>query len=361
MNDQSMRKRIIPSLALSRRRFLTGSAAVLAAPAIMSSRAAADSDSVVFISWGGSQQEIYNEVVLQPLAKKLGIKVINAYGPDLAKLKAQVMVGQVEWDLMSLTHAMASEASRDGLLEPIDYSIVENAEQLTVDTYEHYLTTDLYWGGIGYDPQRHGPGEFPTTWPEFWDVEGFPGRRGLRALVNAALENALLGDGVSPKELYPLDVDRGFRSLDRIKPHIRHWIQRTPETVSLIQNKEVDFDYIYKGRVAGAQAEGVSIEIADKQAIVNLTVQGVPKGARGKTNAMRLLNGILSPEMQAAFANALPGSGPVTKNSLPLVKPDILAQIPDVASPDVAVVDGEWWGVNYSTVAPRFKEWLLTD
>lgn len=131
--------------------------------------------------------------------------------------------------------------------------------------------------------------------------------------------------------------------------------------MSLILNEEVDFDYIYKGRVAGAQAEGASIEIADKQAIVNLTVQGVPKGARGKTNAMRLLNGILSPEMQAAFANALPGSGPVIKGAMPLVKPEILAQIPDVASPDVAVVDGEWWGKHYDTVAPRFKEWLLTN
>lgn len=353
--------RMPPSgITSSRRRFLAGAASALAAPAILRPGSASAADTLVFVGWGGSQQKIYDEVVLQPIARELGITLINAYGPDLAKLKAQVTVGRVEWDLMSLTGAMAVGAEREKLLEPIDYSIVTNAQYLTLPKREACLAWYLYWGGIGYDPKRHAAGKFPTTWPQFWDAKAFPGRRGLRNRPDEILEVALLGDGVPPKDLYPLDVDRAFKSLDRIKPHVAHWIAQTQQTVSLIQSNEIDFNYVYKGRVLAAQTEGVSIEVADEYPLVNTTIVGVARGTRNKTNTMRFLNALLKPEMQAAFVNALPGTGIVTNNAAPFVKPDVLRMLPDVSSPKVAINNDDWWADNYLTVAPRFKEWLLT-
>jgi putative spermidine/putrescine transport system substrate-binding protein len=360
-NDFANPHRQVKNLSLpSRRIFLAGAAGAIAAPTILRSGPARAEDSLVFVGWGGTAQKLYDEAVLQPIARKLGIKLINAYGPDLAKLKAQVMAGKVEWDIMSLTGAMAVGAERDKLVEPIDYSIVTNAEQLSLTKREACLPWYLYWGGIGYDPKRFAPGKFPTTWPEFWDVKKFPGRRGLRNRPDEILEVALLGDGVAPKDLYPLDVDRAFKSLDRIKSHVAHWIAQTQQTVSLIQSKEIDFNYLYKGRVLSAQAEGVSIDVADEYPLISTTLVAVAKGTRNKTNSMRFLNEMLSPEMQAAFVNNLEGNGVVTKNAGPLVKPEILKSLPDVSSPKVAVNNDDWWADNYLKVAPRFKEWLLT-
>ncbi len=358
MSGEKMRDRRRTSAKASRRDVLVGMASVISAPAILAGRAAA-ADSLVFVGWGGTQQKIYDEAVLQPVAKELGITLINAYGPDLAKLKAQVTTGKVEWDVMSLSGAMAVGAERDKLLEPIDYSIVTNASDLTLPKREACLAWYLYWGGIGYDPKRHPPGKFPTTWPEFWDVKAFPGRRGLRNRPDEILEVALLADGVPAKQLYPLDVDRAFKALDRIKPHVAHWIAQTQQTVSLIGSNEIDFNYVYKGRVIAAQAEGTSIEVADSHPLVNTTIVGVPKGTKQKTNAMRFLNGLLKAEMQAAFAHALPGTGIVTRSSARLVKPEVLKFIPDVSSPNVAVNNDDWWADNYLKVAPRFKEWLM--
>jgi putative spermidine/putrescine transport system substrate-binding protein len=344
----------------SRRAFIAGAAAVLATPAILRSGSARAANSLVFVGWGGSQQKIYDEVVLQPIAKKLGIQLINAYGPDLAKLKAQVTTGKIEWDLMSLTGAMGVGAERDKLLEPIDYSIVKNAANLTLPKREGCLPWYLYWGGIGYDPKRHPPGKFPTTWAEFWDAKRFPGRRGLRNRPDEILEVALLADGVAPKQLYPLDVDRAFKALDRIKPAVAHWIAQTQQTVSLIQSNEVDFTYVYKGRVLAAQPEGVSIEIADEYPLVNTTLVACARGTRNKENAMRFLDELISPQMQADFANALPGTGLVTNNANQLVKPEVLKVLPDPNSPKVAINNDDWWADHYLKVAPRFKEWLLT-
>src|SRR3989442_1490871 len=34
---------------------------------------------------------------------------------------------------------------------------------------------------------------------------------------------ALVADGVPPDKVFPMDVDRAFRKLDQIKPHVKVW------------------------------------------------------------------------------------------------------------------------------------------
>ena len=333
-------------------------AALLGGPALIRNAHAADS--IVFVGWGGALQKSYDAHVLQPIARKLGVQLINAYGPDLAKLKAQVLVNKVEWDFLSTTGAMAMAGGREGLFEKIDYSIVTNADALSVPKAEFALPWYVYWGGIAYDPKRHPPGKFPTTWAEFWDVKRFPGRRGLRNRPDEILEIALLADGVAPKDLYPLDVERAFRSLNKIKPHVTNWIAQTPQTISLIQTNELDFTYAYKSRVLAAQESGVSMDIVDTHPLVTNTYVCVGKGTKNKAVVMRFLNELLSPEMQAAFVNNNIGNGPITNNAGPRIKPDVAKLVPDLKSAKVALTDDQWWADNYEKVAPRFKEWLLT-
>ena len=54
-------------------------------------------------------------------------------------------------------------------------------------------------------------------------MQKFPGRRVLRREEVWVTEAALKADGVKEGEFYPIDVARVFRSLDRIKPHIKAW------------------------------------------------------------------------------------------------------------------------------------------
>lgn len=68
----------------------------------------------------------------------------------------------------------------------------------------------------------------PTGWADFWDLEKFPGKRGLRKGAMYTLEFALMADGVAPKEVYKVlatreGQDRAFRKLDQIKPSIQWW------------------------------------------------------------------------------------------------------------------------------------------
>lgn len=346
------------SIKPTRRHVIAGLAATsISAPAFIKNARAADS--IVFVGYGGSTQKMYDEHVLQPIAKKLGIQLINAYGPDLAKLKAQVQANKVEWDLISTTGAQAMAAGKEGLLEPIDYSIVKNAELLSVPKNQFTMPWYIYWAGIAYDPKRHPDGKHPKTWAEFWDVKKIPGRRGLPQRAEETFDLALLADGVAPKSVYPMDVERAFRSLDKIKPNVAHWFTQTQQSISLIQTGEADFTYTFKGRVMAAQAGGVSMELADENPIVSITHLVSPRGTKHREVVMRFLNELLTPEMQATFVNNLPGNGPATGNAKSLIKPEIAKVIPDPKAANVVITDDQWWADNYDKVVPRFKEWLL--
>ena len=59
--------------------------------------------------------------------------MVAANGPDIAKLKAQVMTGNVEWDVIDLIGSQVIAADRTGVLEKLDYSVID-ASDMAVQT-----------------------------------------------------------------------------------------------------------------------------------------------------------------------------------------------------------------------------------
>jgi putative spermidine/putrescine transport system substrate-binding protein len=358
MADRKQRR---SSDAVSRRSVLARGgligAGLLAAPAILSRRAAA-ADSLVYVSYGGATEDAEVESFLKPFTADTGIDVIAASGPDIAKLKAQAMTGNAEWDVVDFIGSQAIAADRAGVLEKIDYTVVDDTDMF-VPKEEASFPFYVYGGGIAYDPARHPDGKHPTDWAQFWDAKAFPGRRGLRSRPDENLELALMADGVPAKQLYPLDVDRAFRSLDRIKPHVAKWIPETPQTISLVQSNEIDFVFTYSGRVQAARKQGVSIAYVYDANIVTPAYTCVTKGTHNKPAAMKLASYFAKPERQAQFCNIL-GYSPVKRSAIKLLTPETLAQQPKLDDPKTAVTDIKWWADNFIEVNKRFKEWLIT-
>lgn len=334
-------------------------ASTLAFPMIAPARKSWGTEKLVFVAWGGANQDTYGKVQVPAFEKDTGIKVVMAQGPDYAKLKAQVLTANVEWDLLTMTGPIAVGAEREGLLEPIDYDVVKRPDAyLPVRPATFPIYT--YWGGIAFDPKRFPRNKVPGTWAQFWDGKAFPGRRGLRDRPDEMFEIALMADGVAPKKLWPLDVDRAFKALERIKPITTKWIAQTPQTITLVQTNEIDFSYAFAGRVDAAQAQGISMDFVSEQPLIAPTYIGVPKGTKNRAAAMKLLSYFMRPDMQAEYANQLPGNGPVLRAAVPLMGGKAKAMLPDLDNPNTAVTDIDWWADNYAKMAPRFKQWLLT-
>lgn len=156
-----------------------------------------------------------------------------------------------------------------------------------------------------------------------------------------------------------MDVERAFKSLERIKPSVTKWIAETPQTISLLQNNEIDFVYTYSGRVEVAKRQGVSMDYVYENNLVTASYMTVPKGTKNRTAAMKLVNAFLRPDLQAAFCNAM-GYTPNKRAAMKLLTPEVSAQQPNLDAPTTAVVDVEWWADNFAEVNKRFKEFLLT-
>ncbi|TPM49201.1 ABC transporter substrate-binding protein [Mesorhizobium sp. B2-3-2] len=346
---------------VTRRQFLRNSAAVgigLAAPSLLTTRSRA-AESLVYIGYGGSTQDVINKVFIESFTKETGIEIISNPGADLAKLKAQVQTGNIEWDLVNLIGPQASAAGNDGLLEEIDYAVVHKNGPLERGQSKFFNTYYFSRGGIGFNPEKFPAGRHPTGWAEFWDIERFPGRRGLRSRPEDNLEMALIADGVAPRDVYPIDVDRAFASLDKIKQSVAHWIAETPQTVSLLQNNEVDFVFTYSSRIEAAQKQGSSVDFAYGPNFLTPGTHVIPKGTKKRDIAMQLMGHFLRPDLQAEFCNQT-GSTPINPGAVPLMKAEVQANQPKFDDPEVMFVDVDWWAQNYVETSRRFLEWRLT-
>ena len=352
----------------TRRRFLAGTAAAgaglaVSGPLILIPGKAKASEKIVWVGWGGSTQAVQQESFIKPFTKETGIEVISASGPNRAKIKAMVDTGNVEWDLVNMMGATATGLAKEGLLETIDSDLLAKwrGQSLQPDWIKDWAVGWYYWsGGIGYDPKRHPMGKHPRSWPDFWNADKFPGRRGLRPRVNENLELALMADGVKPKDLYPLDVERAFKSLDRIKPHVAKWIKATSQTITLIQNNEVDFDLTYSARVESAKASGISIELVYDSLLCESGLMGIPKGSKNKSAAMKLIDFFMREKPQKAWCENRIGYGPQNTKALAALSPALKAKLPSADDPSTAWVNIDWWGDHYGALSERFKEWLIT-
>ncbi|MCK1588560.1 ABC transporter substrate-binding protein [Bradyrhizobium sp. 169] len=345
--------------AVSRRFFLAGAAGVLAAPLVIGSRAAAGSDVVTMVGYGGTFQDALVKYVMIPFTAETGIKVNFVPAPDLAKIKAMQLTGSVEWDIYNGNGTWAASGSKQGFWEKLDPSRFDLAD-LAIPPTSDVVTLDLYAAGVAWNPKKYGTGKHPTNFAEFFDLKKFPGRRCLRKNPDAALEAALLADGVAPKDIYPLDLERAFKVLDRIKSSIV-WASATTQTISLVQTGEVDFSYTYSNRVKATNEPGGGVPLAFSldQNLIFTDPLAVLKGAPNKENAMKLITYMLRPEVQVRMDDQL-GFLPASKKAVPMLSPEARKWQPDLSNPNSLMISNEYWADNFDSVSSRFQEWLLT-
>jgi putative spermidine/putrescine transport system substrate-binding protein len=60
-----------------------------------------------------------------PAEKALGIKIIDTSRTDMAKIKAMVQSGNIEWDVANVNTLEVGRGAREGLWEPIDWSLID--------------------------------------------------------------------------------------------------------------------------------------------------------------------------------------------------------------------------------------------
>jgi len=312
----------------------------------------------VIASWGGAYQEAQRQAFFDPFEEEYGVTIDDTSEMDTEKLIAMVQSGNVEWDVCDDETFSVFRGARLDVLESIDYARFENVDDILPEAmFEYGVVTIFYSDVIAYNTDVYPTGSHPKSWADFWNVEQFPGRRGLYDYVSPAFEQALMADGASLEEVYPIDVDRALASLEKIKNRI-YWWDAGAQPPQLLQEGTLDISSAWNGRIWSAAQEGAPVAVEWRQGILESDSWIIPKGGPHTDLAQEFVAFASRAERQAEFAQLIP-YGPVNTRAFDYIPEDMAPHIPTYPANRQAqlVKDYYWLGLNIDSLIQRFEAW----
>ena len=360
------------------RRRLLAALVLLPALAVLASDCAPGAASLTVISWGGSYGEAITKAYLEPFTAATGIEVrLDDYSGGLAQVRAQVETGNVHWDVVDLEMADAVAGCDEGILEPIDVALLAPGPDGT-PAAEDFLPDTLLECGVGmlfystvyaYNAARL-TGAAPATIDDFFDLERFPGRRGMRRAPFANLEFALLADGVPLDQVYaaldtPEGLARAFRKLDTIKDQVVWW-ETGAQPPQMLADGEVVMTTAFNGRIFNAQVlEDQPFVIVWDGQVVDIGPIGIVAGTPDLEAALALVEFASRASSMAAVGRYIAYS-PARRSGLPLITThadagiDMNPHMPTWSGHTGRTLqnDWAWWSDHMDELSERFSAWL---
>jgi putative spermidine/putrescine transport system substrate-binding protein len=323
-------------------------------------RVAAPQGGTVTIETGtGEYADCLRKAFYEPFEKATGIKILTSpESHNVSKYKLQVETRHYTTDVGGITSDYAQPPHGPQYLEQIDYSVVTNKNEIIPELAQTYaVATDTYAYTLGYNTEKTG-GKTPTGWADFFDLQKFPGKRGVGDDATRILIMALLADGVAPSGIVPLDFDRAFRKLNTIKPQLVYW-QTGSQVQDLLVSGETPLAITFANRVASSRASGKPLAQVWKGAMIGSDMLAVPKGNPNKATAMRYvafvlrkdINGRLSDCIALGPSNLQATANPKWANDFPtshMNEPHVVLDSPAVAS---------WLSSHADEIQNRFNQW----
>lgn len=335
---------------------------------------------VTVMSWGGGYTTSQVEAYHKPFTASTGTAVISVDSDNPAPaVKAMVEAGNVTVDVADVEYADAIRLCDDGMLEPIDAASLPAGADGTpaVDDFlpgaltECAVSTIVFSTVFAYDTTKFPEG--PTTIADFFDLEKFPGKRGMGKRPKANLEMALMADGVPAAEVYailetPEGQDRAFAKLDTIKSEVVWW-EAGAQPPQLLADGEVAMTTAYNGRIFGAAvSEGKPFATVWDGQVYEYDLFVIPKGAPNKDAALEFVKFATSTQALADQAKWI-SYGPARKSSAPLVglfndgKTEMAPYMPTAAAnlTNALASSYEFWVDRDAELNERFNAWLASN
>jgi len=340
----------------------TGAVAAAASPALLTSCSSSSKskNEVVYAGFGGAYQQQITKAVLKPFQDATGIKVTITTGAEnIASLKANVKANKVQWDVMDTNIALLAQAIAADVLQKIDYSGVKSISDLNNKSLAgpyglgYYNFSDNIW----WNP-RAVKGQI-RTWADVWNTSAFPGKRGFGNTVNGLLEGALMASGTPTDKIYPIDVDKAFAWMDKIRSSSTFLDSTADQNAMAQQDSVIGFQTL--SRIKAVTQAGTKLDYSWDQVLIDTNSFAIPKQAPHVDNAVKLMEFALQPEQQLAIMRIL-GYSPATKTAIAKLTPTQLKNIPTSPqnSRNAVYYDSAWYAKHGADATQRFQKWLIS-
>lgn len=335
---------------------------------------------VALVSWGGSYARACVKGYHEQFTAETGIEIkLESYNGGLAEIRAQVETGNVHWDVVDLDLTYIVRGCDEGLLERFDTSSLPPGADGTPASEDFFIGTETECGVAtlfastvyAYNSELF-PDEKPTTMADFFDLEKFPGRRGMRRGPQANLEFALVADGVPTDSVYVVlatqeGMDRAFRKLDTIKDHIVWW-EAGAQPPQMLADGEVVMSTAYNGRIFNAQVlENQPFVIVWDGQVLDIGQIAVVAGTPNLDAALEFVQFASTAESMAGVGHYIAYS-PARRSGMALISTHAETgeeMMPHMPTSPQNLVPGrflrnnwEWWTDHQDEMNERFSAWL---
>lgn len=311
---------------------------------------------------GGPFAEGFGAAFYKPFKEATGIEIVAATGQHqpTAFIKSMVESKSHSWDMAHVSNDVHVTLAGMGYLEELRVESAPGWKDMHAGFKSpFYAGVDVVGSILAYRTDKLSGAKAPKTFRDVWDVTAFPGRRALRRNPMETLEYALLADGVSPDKLYPLDLDRAFRSLDRIKKDVAVWWTSGAQTSQLLKSAEVDICPTWNARAQVVADEGGPVAIMWSQFLYVTEGWIIPKGSPKADMCREFIQFTLDAKRQAVFTKNL-SYGPTLNGAYQYIDPARARVLP--THPDNLKGGIEWnvsyWAQNRERVTERFNAWV---
>jgi putative spermidine/putrescine transport system substrate-binding protein len=281
------------------------------------------------VTTGGALRQTLYEAAFEPFRRATGCVVhdISLSASEIVReLRRQALIGRVQWDVAVLDapHAALAARKTPNLFAPATEG--DEGTAFAVDTLALACRTAALAGRL------------PTSWAEVWSAD-LPGRRLFPQDPVGLLEVALQADGVAPGELYPLDLDRAFESLDRLRALAPAWWQLSENAGTTLALGGADLVLSYGSQLRASIDGGADATIAPLPTPTLPLLLTLPQRAPNTDVARDFVAYLLGEEAQATLREQGYGAA----GSLP---------------PSGLALDAGWWREQGGEAMIRFERWF---
>jgi putative spermidine/putrescine transport system substrate-binding protein len=340
-----------------------GSALLAAFGGLVPRAVAAEPQPVTAYVFGGAWRRAIVEAAGNPFTQKTGIPLRYQDPYNWAKLRAMHEAKAQQMDCASVQGTEVILAGRLNMAMPLDWSVIDRSALAPQQLIRPHALGGYSLSMVLCYNKKTWPGSnHPNSWADFWNVEKFPGRRALRRDALWTTEVAMMADGAKAESYYPIDIERAFKSLDRIKPHVKTWWADNSQAQALMERQEVDLMAVMDGRAS----ETIATSNAPYQVVWNEQIstgngQGwiVLNGGPNPSGAMKFLDIVGRPEALATFARLL-YYAPMNPKANDLIDPDFAKHLSSYPENEKTahLVNYDWWADNVISTQRRFERWL---
>jgi len=349
---------------VTRRRALIAGATLFAAPYVWS-RPARAAGQVVIRNPGGAWSDTQKKYIYDPFTKETGIEVVIVPS-TLTKMLAMVKSGNTELDVADAGLDGLVELDKTGALAPIEYGAWKYAD--AKDVPEEYRTERtvgmaLYATVLGYNKNTFPNNSQPKGWAEFWDAQKFPGARMLEDMAGGTpnLEFALIADGVPKDKIFPIDIDRAFKSMSRVKPYIKKFWDTGALSAQMLADRDVVLGSIWNGRLFAVASKGAPVAVDWNENMLQVQGYGIFKNAPNIKNAQLYVDYAMTAKAQVGMPKEL-NYGPTNTKVFDMLTAAEKADLP--GSPEnmkkAFIQDVNWWSDNRAKVNAIWSKWILS-